>query len=48
MASSMRRAWDDEALRRELVARGHTQAAKFTWRRAAEQTLQSYRLAAAR
>jgi glycosyltransferase involved in cell wall biosynthesis len=45
MARWMRRAWDDEELRREMVARGYAQAAKFTWRRAAEQTLQSYRLA---
>jgi glycosyltransferase involved in cell wall biosynthesis len=43
MASAIRRAWDDEPLRRDLVARGRARAASFTWRRAAEMTLASYR-----
>jgi glycosyltransferase involved in cell wall biosynthesis len=46
LAAAMRRASDDEALRRELVERGRARAATFTWRRAAEETLASYRRAA--
>jgi glycosyltransferase involved in cell wall biosynthesis len=45
MAAAMRRAWDDEALRKDLVARGRERAATFTWRRTAELTLESYRRA---
>jgi alpha-1,3-rhamnosyl/mannosyltransferase len=45
MARLMRRAWDDEDLRRDLIARGHAHAATFTWRRSAEQTLESYQRA---
>jgi glycosyltransferase involved in cell wall biosynthesis len=45
MATLMRRAWDDDNLRKDLVARGHAQTAKFTWKKAAVETLQSYQRA---
>jgi glycosyltransferase involved in cell wall biosynthesis len=48
LAGAMRKTFEDEALRRDLVARGRAQAAHFTWRRAAEATLDSYRSAALR
>jgi glycosyltransferase involved in cell wall biosynthesis len=47
LAAAMRKTFEDEALRRGLVARGRAQAARFTWRRAAEATLDSYRKAVA-
>jgi len=39
-AEAMRRALEDEELRRELVARGLAQARRFTWERAAEELLE--------
>lgn len=46
IASSMARVVDDPDLRARLVTRGYEQAAKFTWERAAEQTLQALEQAA--
>jgi glycosyltransferase involved in cell wall biosynthesis len=46
LAAAIRRAWSDEALRRDLIARGRGRVAEFTWQRAAEQTLATYREAA--
>jgi glycosyltransferase involved in cell wall biosynthesis len=46
MAAAIRRGWDDERLRADLVARGRAHAATFTWRRTAERTLAAYRRAA--
>lgn len=40
IADAMGRLVTDQALRADLVAKGYRQAAQFTWRRAAEQTLQ--------
>jgi alpha-1,3-rhamnosyl/mannosyltransferase len=48
MASVLTRALSDEALRRRLGRQGQAQAAGFTWRRAAAETLLVYRQAAAR
>jgi glycosyltransferase involved in cell wall biosynthesis len=39
IAAALGRIVSDQALRADLVARGTQQAARFTWRRAAEQTL---------
>lgn len=36
--------WKDDAQRQELALRGKKQAARFTWRRTAEQTLAAYRV----
>ena len=36
---------DDKKLREELINKGHAQAAKFSWKRMAEQTLEVYRTA---
>lgn len=40
---AMRRIADDDALRADLVARGRTRAARFTWRRCAAETAEVYR-----
>jgi glycosyltransferase involved in cell wall biosynthesis len=45
MAQAIRSTWENHALRQTLVERGRAQAARFTWRRAAEQTLECYRRA---
>jgi glycosyltransferase involved in cell wall biosynthesis len=42
MAGSMRRVFEDEALRRELKEKGPRRVATFSWRRCAEETLQVY------
>lgn len=34
---------DNPALRQDLIARGYAQAAQFSWRRTAEETLEAYR-----
>jgi glycosyltransferase involved in cell wall biosynthesis len=39
MADGLARAATDSALRRELIARGHTRAADFSWERVARETL---------
>jgi len=36
---AMRRALEDEGLRREMTVRGRARAAEFTWERAARQLL---------
>lgn len=38
MAATIKKVIDDEALRQNLIARGHKQVAKYSWRRMAEQT----------
>jgi len=38
MASTIAKVIDSEELRQELIARGHTQVAKYSWRRMAEET----------
>jgi glycosyltransferase involved in cell wall biosynthesis len=43
IADGMRRAVADEALRRDLIARGRARAAEFSWRRAATATHAVYR-----
>jgi glycosyltransferase involved in cell wall biosynthesis len=48
IAEAMGRVVTDQALRADLVAKGYRQAAQFTWRRAAEQTLQVLERAAQR
>ena len=45
MTAVFDRLWDDEARRRDLASRGPHRAALFTWREAAEQTLEVYRRA---
>jgi glycosyltransferase involved in cell wall biosynthesis len=45
MARAMTRAVADQELRRHLIARGHRQLARFTWRATAERTLASYQRA---
>lgn len=47
IAEAVERVFTDEALRADLIARGHQQAAKFTWERCAEATLASYERALA-
>lgn len=42
MRDQVVRAAEDEALRRELIARGFARAKEFTWRRTAEATLKVY------
>jgi alpha-1,3-rhamnosyl/mannosyltransferase len=42
-ADAMERAAFDETLRRRLIPAGHAQAARFTWQRAASDTLDLYR-----
>ncbi len=41
-AAALRRAWSDESLRAEQIARGHARVREFTWRRTAEATLAAY------
>jgi len=43
IANAMRRVLSDSALRDQMVQRGFVQAAKFSWRKAAEQTAAIYR-----
>lgn len=43
LAHQIWRLIDDPALRRDLIARGRAQAAQFSWRRTAEETLKAYR-----
>ena len=40
IAAAMRRVWQDEALRRDLIARGRTRRQAFSWDLAAEQIYQ--------
>lgn len=47
-AAAMRTLLGNDALRRELAARGRERAARFTWRRCAEATLAAYRRAGRR
>jgi glycosyltransferase involved in cell wall biosynthesis len=47
MSAAMRRVLDDPALAERLAAAGRRQAARFTWRRTAEDTLAVYERAAA-
>ena len=42
LAGSIRRLWDDEALRRDLRARGLVRAREFSWERTARLTLEAY------
>ena len=42
MADAIRAVWTDEALRAEMCQQGLTQAAKFSWARAAAETVQVY------
>ena len=42
IAREMARLWQDEALRRELAARGLERARTFSWERTASQTLSVY------
>jgi glycosyltransferase involved in cell wall biosynthesis len=42
MARTLRRVWDDDGLRAEMGQQGLAQAVKFSWDRAAEETLQVY------
>jgi glycosyltransferase involved in cell wall biosynthesis len=42
IAREMARLWQDEALRRELAARGIERARSFSWERTASQTLSVY------
>jgi glycosyltransferase involved in cell wall biosynthesis len=46
LAAAMRRLWQEPALREEMVGRGRARAGQFSWRRAAEETLDVYRRAA--
>ena len=48
IAAGIRRLLDDPALRRVLTARGRARAQQFSWRRAAEESLKVYELAARR
>lgn len=45
ITAAMRRLLEDRAYAAELVERGHTQAARFTWQRAAQTAWASYALA---
>jgi alpha-1,3-rhamnosyl/mannosyltransferase len=42
LAGAIRRLWDDEALRRDLRARGLARAREFSWERTARLTLEAY------
>jgi glycosyltransferase involved in cell wall biosynthesis len=42
LAEALRRVLDDEALREEMIAKGKSQAARFTWERAARQLLETF------
>ena len=46
LAAAMGRIWREPALRQEMVERGRARARQFSWRRAAEETLDVYRRAA--
>ena len=46
LAGALRRVWRESALRQEMVERGCARARLFSWRRAAEETLDVYRRAA--
>jgi len=46
LALQLRRVLDDGALREELAARGRARAAEFRWDRAAEKTLEVFKIAA--
>ena len=43
IAAAMERILNDASLRADLISRGRTRAAQFTWRRCAEQTREVYR-----
>jgi glycosyltransferase involved in cell wall biosynthesis len=43
LAAALQRALSDEALRREMIERGLAQAARFSWEKAARETLAVYR-----
>jgi glycosyltransferase involved in cell wall biosynthesis len=43
MAGALRRCFDEPALRRDLIERGYENVRRFSWERAAEQTLGVYR-----
>lgn len=43
LAEQIWRLIDSSLLRQELIARGHAQAAQFSWHRTAEETLKAYR-----
>jgi glycosyltransferase involved in cell wall biosynthesis len=45
VAAAVARLIDDESLRRDLVARGHERAARFTWKATADATVDAYRRA---
>lgn len=47
IAEATERVFTDDALRADLISRGHQQAKKFTWQHCAEQTLASYERALA-
>jgi glycosyltransferase involved in cell wall biosynthesis len=42
LTESMRRAWGDASWRKEAVARGRSQAARFVWERTARETIETY------
>jgi len=46
IAHQLKAMLDDEALRDSIAAKGPAQAARFTWNRCAQQTLEAYRAAA--
>jgi glycosyltransferase involved in cell wall biosynthesis len=46
IAAGMARVWREPSLRAELIERGRAQVGRFSWRRAAEETLDVYRRAA--
>ena len=48
IAANMRSLWQDEALRRDLVARGQARARSFTWERTARLLRAHYRVMASR
>lgn len=43
MASTLQKVLSDESLRNDLVSKGRAQAAKYSWQRMAEQTLEIYK-----
>lgn len=45
MADKINLVLNDPKLRRDLIAKGHTQAAKYSWPRMAKQTLEAYKTA---
>ena len=45
IAAAIRRAYEDEPLRAQLIERGYAQAARFTWARCARETIDVYRRA---